>query len=595
MKKFIVEQNPTHIVYNTDDKKIMYKFKDPQLFWDNYNPKKIKKIYETFPLVHRMVFKTDIKHRDALHNFFKDHCQVTFYEIHHKDYVYFMLSTYDIHEFNRTFALEISKDKRYKLYLDIYDEKWVLDPNDDIYYQPKNGDLEDDDFDISDIRIRDLSSESYMERFHKSTENTTFPGFINYFKNNTVNLKEMQAYAKACIAHDRNTSIVYLRIDYKLTVECKLKDLKDKMEGLFLLQGDKKVKFHKFFIDNILDYVSYKRSVFRPGPVTDPDIYNTFKGFKSEPKDYDIKELDDGTDLSVIGFIRSIICDGDENCLKYILSWLKHCRFNATEKIGTSLVLVSKEGAGKNTLFEDFFGHLVIGKDYTCVANKIKEENSRLENKCLVIVDEGEVNDKEMEMYKRLITGNTMELKALYKNVKECENYLNFIFLANKIPFIVDQDKDNRRFSVLRLSDRRTKDIEFFKQFRERNINSDIANKFAKYLEKYKEIDIKNPFRTRWYIEQVVKSENPVVTIVKELIEDDENGVFVKSDNKTSKWDGYKSCQAVELYSYIRNELIKGGYKQSYNDKQLKEILTEKAKLQSDKFTKSRTMHYFIK
>ena len=140
------------------------------------------------------------------------------------------------------------------------------------------------------------------------------------------------------------------------------------------------------------------------------DVFNTFSGYDVEPMDtFDVSLIQKHLD-----HWKNILCSGNDDQFQYLLKWCARLLKEPECRNRTGLVLLSKQGTGKNTFFTD---HLVniIGKVYACYesnANNIFGQfNKKIENKHLVVcnemVDSEKASQRQDISYDRLKSSMT--------------------------------------------------------------------------------------------------------------------------------------------------------------------------------------------
>jgi len=219
--------------------------------------------------------------------------------------------------------------------------------------------------------------------------------------------------------------------------------------------------------------------------VKDEKYFNLFRGFDIFKRctnfQYDKVKGEYGLKLFQ-DHIHHILSGKDQtdNVYNYIVNWIAKLIQKPQHKIGVAIVMKSKQGAGKNTVW-DYISNCILGYRYcltTAEPNDVFSEfNDPLENKLLVTYDEASGTDtfQNDSKLKDKITGDTIEINSKRIRKKPCPNYLNWIFLSNSLTPIKKEQGD-RRFMCIRCSDDRCNDNEYFKQL---NQLTDRLNKYA--------------------------------------------------------------------------------------------------------------------
>ena len=182
----------------------------------------------------------------------------------------------------------------------------------------------------------------------------------------------------------------------------------------------------------------------------DKDAFNTFSGYKYKPLD----SYDESLIKLHLQHWKNILCSGNDDQYNYLINWCARLLKVPDARNRTGLVLLSKQGTGKNTFFTD---HLVniIGEAYACYesnANNIFGEfNKKIQNKHLVVcnemVDAENAARKQAISYDRLksiMTDQTVSIRAMRTDAYDVDNVFNLIVVSNNgMPFRID-DEDRR-------------------------------------------------------------------------------------------------------------------------------------------------------
>ena len=182
----------------------------------------------------------------------------------------------------------------------------------------------------------------------------------------------------------------------------------------------------------------------------DKDVFNTFSGYKYKP----LENYDESLIQLHLQHWKNILCSGNEDQYTFMIKWCARLLKFPDERNRTGLVLLSKQGTGKNTFFTD---HLVniIGEAYACYesnANNIFGEfNKKIQNKHLVVcnemVDAENAARKQAISYDRLksiMTDQTVSIRAMRTDAYDVDNVFNLIVVSNNgMPFKID-DEDRR-------------------------------------------------------------------------------------------------------------------------------------------------------
>ncbi len=188
----------------------------------------------------------------------------------------------------------------------------------------------------------------------------------------------------------------------------------------------------------------------------------------------------------ILNHIKYVWCKKDPDNYKYVLDYFAHTVQFPTKKVGTALVLISKQGAGKNIIL-DFTNDYIYGISGVTV-DKIEQLtgrfNSTLENKLFIVCnelsDDTNKKRKNSDVLKSLITDKKKLIERKGIDTYEIDDFANYFFLSNNLNCL-RIDNDDRRYAVLELSDKRCKDTDYFKKLG-KTLNQDTANHFYTYL-----------------------------------------------------------------------------------------------------------------
>jgi hypothetical protein len=159
-----------------------------------------------------------------------------------------------------------------------------------------------------------------------------------------------------------------------------------------------------------------------------------------------------------------VICAGDdEKCEFFIKSVAKLVKYPWL-KLGVSIVMLSRQGAGKNTILDvilEIFGR--HGIEITQQAHATGKFNQHLRHKIFVVLNEATWGgDKQSEgAFKAAITEckNLFESKGV--DVQQGENFWSF-FISTNEKWAIPATTDGRRFSMYEVSNHRIGDHAYF-------------------------------------------------------------------------------------------------------------------------------------
>lgn len=229
---------------------------------------------------------------------------------------------------------------------------------------------------------------------------------------------------------------------------------------------------------------------------------NQWSGFDIEPWD---RKVSDADVSMFIDYVREVVCADNERSYKWVTAWLADIFRNPGNKCGTALVLVGKPGAGKS-----FLGHMVVGKiigeshyvSTNSVESVTKDFNVMFDNKVLIQCDEA-INSRQKAIttkLKALITDSTKKVEPKGVDAFNKPNHSRFIFTSNyeTDAIAVSDGIDDRRYTVLKVSDARKDDIAYWNAMVKWVEDEDNLRKVLRWLQdlEYERSYIMRPLET---------------------------------------------------------------------------------------------------
>lgn len=199
----------------------------------------------------------------------------------------------------------------------------------------------------------------------------------------------------------------------------------------------------------------YRSIVFMPNGDA-AGSYNLWQGFGCEARPGDWSLFRE--------HIRAIVCAGHDEHFAYLLGWMANAVQNPAEPGHTVPVLRGPQGCGKS-IFGHHFGR-VFGRHYfyaTKPEDVLGKFNSHLRETVFLFADEAFFagDPRNARQLKALVTDPylTIELKGV--NKEQAQNCLHCIMAGND-DWIVQADKDDRRYFVLDALGTHTNDHAYF-------------------------------------------------------------------------------------------------------------------------------------
>lgn len=202
----------------------------------------------------------------------------------------------------------------------------------------------------------------------------------------------------------------------------------------------------------------YKGVTFDPSNKADPTLYNIFKGFKfgqgsSQARIHGFKE-----------FVKAVICSANEQRFMIVWSFFAQIFQKPHVKMGTALILLSREGAGKGT-FMRVMGKLMGDFYMSSTDHKhiVSPFNKHLERVLLFYANEAKFTDNSLTVnkLKNIITevDATSEIKG--GDTYSISNYTHLVIDGNDgTP--VEQTADSRRFNIVHVDESKIGDHDYW-------------------------------------------------------------------------------------------------------------------------------------
>lgn len=229
-----------------------------------------------------------------------------------------------------------------------------------------------------------------------------------------------------------------------------------------------------------------------------PGEFNLWRGFNA--KIVPMPEKSEGLEL-MLSYIREILANNDTVLFEYILKWLACLVKYPSGPIKAALVIVGKQGIGKNTL-TDFLSDFIIGNHVVCevvgVEPIVQKHNQIVQGKRLYIINEmcsssGEFNNN-FNRLKEHVTGKTIAIEPKGHEVYPINNISCSIMFSNFKNSVHVEDSD-RRYCCISPSDKMRGNTEYFGKLRSKCFNQDFGDVFYTYLMdmKVNVVDIQKP------------------------------------------------------------------------------------------------------
>lgn len=200
----------------------------------------------------------------------------------------------------------------------------------------------------------------------------------------------------------------------------------------------------------------------------DEGVYNLWRGFSVEPVE--------GSWKLMKRHIHRVICNSDKKLFNYVIRWLARMVQKPWKPGEVALVLQGGKGVGKGML-----GNAIcdIMGQHACHVMNVKhvtgDFNGHLEDCIFLFADEAFwAGDKAAEgVLKGMITEPTVLIVRKFCEGKQARNMMH-IFMASNNEWVVPASKDERRYCVLKVSERYKGDHKYFKALADETYNGGL-------------------------------------------------------------------------------------------------------------------------
>ena len=263
----------------------------------------------------------------------------------------------------------------------------------------------------------------------------------------------------------------------------------------------------------------------------------------------------DGDTSLLYKHILDVISNGDIGVSNYLLDWMAQM-LQYPESKTTMIVCVSKEGSGKDTwadLFRELLGHRAVLESPSAKV-LFGDFNNGIMNKKLLIAEE--LSAKELTQYdgriKTLVTNTMLSIEQKGKDSFSIESHHRLMLFTNKTDYPIQTSDDDRRKMIIRCSDSKIGDVEYFKTLRTEMAKKEVIGAFYKELME-RDIQRFNNCKGKCYPETEYQKEikssysNPVEEWLKFIILEEKYKDFQEYDGE-SEWV-WSSSDCVSSFS----------------------------------------------
>lgn len=268
------------------------------------------------------------------------------------------------------------------------------------------------------------------------------------------------------------------------------------------IHGEKSMKDITYIRNMGLNYgikFVYGSIVYKPSAAGEPvqneaDELNMFSQFKCVP--FEEEKLDQARldkIQPILKLIKDVICGGDEEWYKWMISWIHHLLYRPQIKIGKYILLLGGPGCGKST-FIKWMVEWIIGQRQAAelpdLSTYFTRFNSLSQNMSLACFGQMPPMDKHKKISGLINTNVTEVNQALEKkgiDTIKVISYANFIFASCYFLRAMYLERGDMRAAVPPVDEKYADNDIFFDQIYA-CFNEDCANIFATYVKYYKDV-----------------------------------------------------------------------------------------------------------
>jgi len=365
----------------------------------------------------------------------------------------------------------------------------------------------------------------------------------------------------------------------------------------------------------------YKSMNFYPKQECPSHVLNLYTGLGIENKLNTAKAngLNDELTNEAIGFyntsklkwqIETVFCRDNPKVIEYFYQW--HARIVCEPNLKTRKCLVLRNecgGSGKSGFYEYFFIPHILGSKYGHMASNVNSVfgnfNSALQNKLLIVVEEGEIAKlgEFVNIIKDVVTRKTNVINCKYLAERSEYNYINLIINTNKETPIPAHIGGQDRIVYFDCAEH-TLSFEEVKQLKNETEDFNMHWIFYKILcsiyDKDFDFDRVPESKTKEILKQKYRPDliNVLSYICYDWDEKDDmdTNIIITSDDELT----FKCKQFFNIFCYILGKIKSNSrvmsYQQFSHDKTLTELkdknIVKYEKLESYTFSKTRIKEY---
>ncbi len=260
---------------------------------------------------------------------------------------------------------------------------------------------------------------------------------------------------------------------------------------------------------------TYKKITFAPEITVPTSTFNLWRGFAVEPKEGDCDFY--------LKHIKDVICSGNEEHYRFLISWMADSVQNPSKPKGVCVVLRGEKGVGKGQ-FVKHFGSL-FGNHYVHITQEqhlIGRFNAHLKACSVMFVDEAfwGGSKKGIGILNALITEPYTAIEEKFKDVYMAPNCLHIIMASNS-DWVIPAGLKERRYLMLDVDNKNIQDIEYFRKLNKQMDNGG-REALLEYLKAYQlddGVNLRKPPETEALMEQKEYGFDSITSFWKEKLD----------------------------------------------------------------------------
>ena len=332
------------------------------------------------------------------------------------------------------------------------------------------------------------------------------------------------------------------------------------------------VKNDNCFIDKWIrgnkNMITYEKMDYYPDGNVPDNCYNLWTKFDVEViTDYNYVE----DDLNIILNHIKILCGNNDLVYDFVIKYIAHLFYMPEQKVGKMLIFASMEGVGKG-LFYKLLSNMIGKRFYSCSDPQkgvLGSFNNSLINSYVINFEELDYfsTKDSTDILKNYITETELEVNAKGKDSRMINSIHRFIGNTNHTIMPIKLSATDRRFCIIRSSDEKRGDSDYFKKLHSLVINKDLQATFYKYLSTIDIADfISEKIPETEYLNELKESfESPLLDFIKDIVNDSKTEMIYERSQKLFSdfrifldYNNIKICKdwSIRKFGLEMNELV---------------------------------------